>query len=57
METALNILLVVSMGCLGLSFVTAFYQVWRKGLKGLKFMPSGLFLVLYAVTYVGWLIL
>jgi len=52
-----QVLLVVSLLCLALAVVTALAQVMKNGLKGVTFMPSGIFLTLYAVTYTAWFLL
>lgn len=57
MEITSNILLVASLLCLAASGVTALAQVMKNGLKGLKFMPSGVFFALYAITFAVWLLL
>lgn len=56
-EIASNILLVASLLCLAASVVTAFAQVIKDGLKGVKFMPSGAFFAMYAITFAFWLFL
>ncbi|MEL4358003.1 MULTISPECIES: hypothetical protein [unclassified Luteococcus] len=56
MDIASKILLVTSLLCLALAVVTALAQVMKTGIRGVRFMPSGLFLILYAVTYTVWLL-
>lgn len=57
MDIASKIVLVTSLLCLALAVVTALAQVMKDGIKGVKFMPPGLFLVLYVLTYAAWLLL
>lgn len=57
MDMASKLLLATSLLCLALAVVTALAQVMKDGIKGVKFMPPGLFLVLYGVTYAVWLLL
>ncbi len=57
MEMTSQVLLVVSLACLAAAVIAAVGQVLKAGLKGLKFMSSGLFFLLYIITYVAWLAL
>lgn len=57
MEMTSQVLLVVILACLAAAVIAAVGQVLKAGLKGLKFMSSGLFFLLYIITYVAWLAL
>lgn len=57
MDIASKILLVTSLLCLVLAVLTAVAQAIKDGIKGVKLMPSGLFLALYAITYAAWILL
>lgn len=57
MELFSQILLVTSLLCLAAAVATALAQAIKDGIKGVKFIPAGPLLALYAITYALWLLL